>query len=321
MLDTKKTKKEKVTNMTTAAGSSTFSGKGGNTGLKESLLDELKLTIVDATYFVGNMPESMKPLNPKHLYNQDTLAKSAVNTYTIIEGQPIALSAVSELTQAENYVEELAAAYSISDMMAESAYGGIEDREVYEVKKALKRLGMALESSLILSTGYSGTSAAGRKMKGLAAHCVATSSVTGAGTSGTAFATSASGQSKVDEVLEAMFENGAPANVMVVSAFNARMISQWQDYATMQSNSDNVNKGLEVKTYRTNFGKVKVVVSTYMPDTAIYLIDENEYYINWMQRPYKIDVAKVNYATDFAVKCAATNEARVAAAFGSVTLS
>lgn len=307
--------------MTTAAGSSTFSGKGGNTGLKQSLLDELKLTIVDATYFVGNMAESMKPLNPTHLYNQDTLAKSSVSTYTIIEGQAIALSAVSELTQATNWVEELAAAYSISDMMAESAYGGAEDREVYEIKKAMKRLGMAVESSLILSTGYSGTSGTGRLMKGLATHCTATTGVTGAGSSGTAFATTASGQSKVDETLEKMFENGAPANVIVVSAFNARMMSQWTDYATMQSRSDNTAKGLEVQTYRTNFGKVKVIVSTYMADTAVYLIDENEYFLNWMERPYKIDAAKVNYATDFSVKCAATNEARVAAAFGNVTLS
>jgi hypothetical protein len=305
--------------MTTAAGGSTFSGKGGATGQKQSLLDVLKLTVLDATYFVNNISESMKPLNPTHLYNQDTLSNPGA--LTLIEGQAISLSAPAELTQATNWVEEIGVAYSISDVMAETEYGGASNRVMYETKKALKKLGMAIERALILSTGYSGTSAAGRVMKGLGTHCTATTGVTGAGTSGTAFSTTASGQSKVDEVLELMFENGAPANVMVVSAFNARMISQWTAYATRQFNTEGTTQGVYIETYRTNFGKVKVVVSTYQADTLVNLIDENEFYINYMVRPKTIQVAKVNYATDFAVYAAATNEARVAAAFGNVTLS
>jgi len=307
--------------MTTAAGGSTFATIGGGTGQKESLLNELKLTIVDATYFVGNMAESMKPNNPTHLYNQDTLAKSSVSTYTIIEGQPISLSAPAELTQATNWVEELAVPISVSDIMAETKYGGADDRVLYETKKALKRLGMAIESSLILSTGYSGTSAAGRKSIGLAKHCTATTGVTGAGSSGAAFATTASGQSKVDEVIELMFENGAPANVMVVSAFNARMMSQWTDYGTLTTPTQPTTKGLRINVYRTNFGDVKVIVSTYQPDTMVGLIDENEYFLNWMIKPKIEDVARVNFAQDFAAHAAFTNEARVAAAFGNVTLS
>ena len=305
--------------MTTAAGGSTFSGKGGSAGQKQSLLDVLKLTVLDATYFVGNMAESMKPLNPTHLYNQDTLSNPGA--LTLIEGQAISLSVPSELTQATNWVEEIGVAYSVSDIMAETEFGGASDRVMYETKKALKRVGMGVERALILSTGYSGTSAAGREMVGLGMHCTATTGVTGGGTSGTAFATTASGQSKVDEVLELMFENGAPANVMVVSAFNARMISQWTAYATRQFNTDATTQGVYIETYRTNFGKVKVIVSTYQADIFVNLIDENEFYLNWMIRPKVIQVAKVNYATDFAVKCAATNEARVAAAFGNVSLS
>jgi hypothetical protein len=307
--------------MTTAAGGSTFADKGGSTGLKESLLDELKLTIVDATYFVGNMAESMKPLNPTHLYNQDTLAKSSVSTYTLIEGQAISLSAPAELTQATNWVEELGVAYSISNIMAETQYGGADDRVAYETTKALKKLGMAIESSLVLSTGYSGTSAAGRKMKGLATHCTATTGVTGAGSSGAAFASSASGQSKIDEVLVLMNNSGAPANVMVVSPTNSIYMAQWNDYGTRTSMTDATTRGTKIVVYRTNFGDLKLIISTYQPDTMIGLIDETEYFLNWMIKPHKLDMGQMNYAKDFAVEAAATNEARVAAAFGNVTLS
>jgi hypothetical protein len=305
-----------TTSITFGAGAS-----GGSAGQKQSLLDIMQLTVLDSTYFVGNMSESMKPNNPTHLYNQDTLAKSAVDNFTIVEGSAISLSAVSELVQATNWVAEFGVAYSISDIMAETKYGGVGDRVAYETKKALKRIGMAIESAIVLSTGYSGTSAAGRKMKGLALHCTATTGVTGAGTSGTAFSTTASGQSKIDDVLVLMKQNGVTPNVMVISPANSVYMSQWTDYGTRTSKTEATERGTKVVKYMTNFGSLTLVISTYQPDTMAGLIDENEFYLNWMIKPITEKVARVNYATDFSVHAAATNEARVAAAFGNVTLS
>jgi hypothetical protein len=290
------------------------------TGLKQSLLDVMLLIVKDKVTLVNKLKEGKKPLQPVHYFDVDTIAKPSSNN-AAVEGASYTGVEPADFTQNYNVTQIIRKNYSISGTMEASEYAGVKSRLAYEKKKALKQIGLDLEYAIINATGATGASGTAREMRGLAYWGSANTAATATASSGTALGSTA-GESVVTDILEALYELGSPANTILMSAASKRQIDKWTaNGATRFYMVESGKMNAMINVYESSFGRVELMMNTFVPDTAIYPMDTEAVKISYLRKPMTGALAKTADSMDFEALLEATVEVPNPYGVGLITLS
>jgi hypothetical protein len=231
-----------------------------------SRVDDVVLNAVEALTAtesqIANMIGKTRARDTVHSYLVDTLATAG--TLAVEMGRDFSNTAVTVPSRLTNIVEEIAKQIVIArPQEAVEHYFG-QDMTNYQVSKALKDFGNALEVDLILSTLASGVSGTTAKMSGIL-EAVSKASNTTVHTSGTVFSAT---------ILDGLMQNnwtssnGDVATDLFVGGIMKRVIDGF-----VQKTNNLVNVGdagrivRTVTTYETSFGTLTVHKHRYVQTT------------------------------------------------------
>jgi len=289
------------------------------TGLKQSLLDAMKLIVKDKAPLIMKLGTGMKPKQKAHLFDVDSVAQPASNN-AAVEGADADNSTPDDFTQNTNYTQIIRVDYKISGTMEASEYAGVKSQVQYQKKKALKKIGLDLEFAIINATGEVGDATTAREMYGFAHWATANTAGTSTCAS-TAFGGTA-GQDKVDDVLETLLEDGATPDCILLSAANKREVVKWTNQgATRNLLSKDTTLTNTIDVYNSTVGKVEVMLHTMVGDTNVYVMDSREFKIAYMRKPKTEPLAKVGDSHRFMCLLEATLEVHNPEAIGVCVLT
>lgn len=291
-----------------------------STGIKQSLLDVMKLVVQDKTPLVSQLKTS-RGIQKVHLWDSDRISQATANA-GLVEGAAAADTAPADMTQSTNYMQIVGSSYSISGTQAATAYAGVGDYVKYQLKKAMKKMAMDVEYALINGTGATGSSSVAREMRGLAYWATANTACSAALASATF--TGTAGEKAFNDVLEGLSELGTLPNTSLVSGANIRSISGWTSNGATRFRdvaSDTLNAMVAV--YRSSFGDIKLLLHTMTGDSYVYLGDMNELYIAYLtgREPKNYPLAKLGDSERFQVVTECTLEVRDPLSWGYVSLT
>ena len=289
------------------------------TGLKQSLLDAMKLIVRDKAPLIKRLGMGMKPKQKNHLFDVDYVAQPTANNASV-EGADAVESTPADFTQNTNYTQIVREDYKISGTMEASEYAGVKSQLAYQKKKSLKKIGIDLEYAIINSTGAAGNASTARQMRGFAHWATANTAAT-ATVAGSALSAS-TGQNAVDGVLEVLFEAGGASRLILLSILNKRRISDWTNAgATRQIFTKDTTLTRTIDVYTSVMGKNEVMGHTMAGDTNVYCLDDREFKIAYMRKPFSTPLGKVGDSHRFLQLTEATLEVHNPEAIGVVVLT
>ncbi len=306
--------------------SNTYTGKGGYTGMKQSLLDKMRTLTKKKAYLMNSVQEAPKPAGRIHYWDYDTIDLGTVGTMIKkVEGASTTAGAVSEFNQSTNYTQIIEKPYGLSDTMVATDYGGLNApaRLAYEKRKAMKVWMLEAENAFVNGTGNSGASGTEREAAGFASFGPANTAASGSGSSAITAIAGTAFQSTVDDILQAIADAGEDADTIIMSPNSKRGVDRWTAFGTRNLELTNMNGTVStaISMYKSSFGDVKFVMDRAVPDTAIYPYVSDSLAIAYLRKPYTEEMAKVGDSTDFRVVGELTFEFRNPLGVGVITLS
>ena len=285
----------------------------GDTSIREDVATFVELITATETWFLQNLGK-VQALGPVHQTQIDTLLTAA--SLAVEEGTDLSATALTTPTLLANIVQHVAKAFSVSDVQRTVAHFNNEDAMSYQLVKAGKDIGNAVEFDLIRSVLVSGVSGTTPKMKGIV-QSISKASNTTAHNSGTVLSASI-----INGLMKANWDNsnGSTATDVFMGSFNRNTV----DGFTQKSNTIVSVPATEilnlVDVYNTSFGRIAVHVHrrAYLAssgggigaDSTGRLLFVNPEYLKiaYLNPMYMIDLAKVGAAdkkalvTDFTLE-------------------
>ncbi len=211
---------------------------------------------------IANMIGRTRARSTIHDYLQDTLATAA--TLSVEEGRDFSNATLSVPTRKTNIVEEIAKQFVVTRPQdAVEHYFG-QDMTNYQLSKAMKEFGNALEVDLILSTLASGVSGTKAKMAGIL-QAISKANNTTVHTSGTVFSATI-----LDGLMQDNWSNsnGDVATDLFVGGIMKRAIDNFVQKTNNLVNIGDVSRIVKVvTTYETSFGTLTVHKHRYVQTT------------------------------------------------------
>ena len=273
----------------------------GDTSIREDVATFVELITATETWFLQNLGK-VQALGPVHQTQIDTLLTAA--SLAVEEGTDLSATALTTPTLLANIVQHVAKAFSVSDVQRTVAHFNNEDAMSYQLVKAGKDIGNAVEFDLIRSVLVSGVSGTTPKMKGIV-QSISKASNTTAHNSGTVLSASI-----INGLMKANWDNsnGSTATDVFMGSFNRNTV----DGFTQKSNTIVSVPATEilnlVDVYNTSFGRIAVHVHrrAYLAssgggigaDSTGRLLFVNPEYLKiaYLNPMYMIDLAKVGAA-------------------------
>ncbi len=213
-----------------------------------------------------------------HEFPQDVLADAAANAH--VEGEKDTAVAAAARTRSGNYTQIMKKGYIVSNTQQAVKTAGVADEYNYNMLKAMKELAKDLELAITTQkTKAAGSTAVARTMAGIPG-LVTTNVMANGGT------TRAITQAIITGALKAAWEAGGEPNKLICSGTQKVAIS-----GLTTSNTKNVDatkkKVVEaIDVIDTDFGRIEIVASRFMPDTSVFVLDPQYISIAWL-RPFK----------------------------------
>lgn len=256
------------------------------------------------TWFVSNSGTS-RATAVLHEWTNDTLASPAANAQ--IEGDDQAATTIVPKVRQTNYTQIIRKGYTISDTQAATEQVG-GDPVAYEKRKKLIELARDMEYAfLINSAAASGASGTARQLKGVLGW-ISTNVTTGTGTGNEALT-----ETMLNDNLQLVWAQGGMPSTILVGAAQKRKISA---FTTNTRNVVAHDKTLTsaVDVYQSDFGEVKMVLSTIMNTTAsdkLIVFGDMTLWNKAFLRPINAEeLARTGSARKFMIEAEVTLESR-----------
>lgn len=213
-----------------------------------------------------------------HEFPKDELADAAANAH--LEGEDDVAAAAPARGRDGNYTQIMKKGYSVTASQQAVKTAGVADEYGYNMIKAMKELAKDLEFAITTQTAWAkGDEKTARAMAGIPG-CIKTNVIDNGGTARVIT------QPVITQALKKAWAAGGEPNKLIVSAANKVNIS-----AMTTSNTKNIDASKKkiieaIDVIDTDFGRVEIVASRFMPDTSVYVIDPQYLSVAWL-RPFK----------------------------------
>jgi len=245
---------------------------------------------------IVTMIGTTKAKSTYHEFPEDTLSDATANAY--IEGAPDTTVAAPARNRNGNYTQIMKRGYEVTETQQAVDKAGVDDEYGYQMLKAMKELSRDLEYAVTLNGAKSaGTKTAARTMAGIG-NLISTNKLANGGTARVI------NKTLITQALQSAWTKGGEPDKLIVSGGNKVNIS-----GMTTSNTKNVDAKKKelieaVDVFDTDFGRVEIKASRFMPDTSIYVLDPQYISIAWLRRFKKKDLP----ATSDAVSGVITGE-------------
>lgn len=244
---------------------------------REDLSDVITKLWADDTP-ITSMCGKAKATSTKHEFAEDELAPAKSNAQ--IEGADITPTAATSRTRKDNHTQIIMNTFSVTGTQQAVKTAGVADEYEYAQFKAQKACALDLEYALTNNaTDAAGTKTTAATMAGIPG-CVTTNVLDNGGTTRKIDGT------LIADALEKAWKAGGEPKKLVCSGTNKRVIS-----AMVTSNTKNVDAKKKeiveaVDVFDSDFGRIEIVASRFMPDTSVFLLDP-QYLKLATLRPFK----------------------------------
>jgi hypothetical protein len=204
-----------------------------------------------------------------------------------VEGATTTPSAPTDMTSGTNWCQIVKTSYAVSGTQIATNYNGIKDYLAHQMKLALKRNARDVEYALEVGAGNAGASATEREVKGLSAWCVAQNSYN---CTSNAINTS-TGEAALNDVMQAIMEDGEEANTVLLSPTNKKYVSAWTNSNTKYQDRSLTKLKNLISVYESDFGTVEFYISTMVGDTNILVFDREAVKIAYLRPTFKQNLA------------------------------
>lgn len=220
----------------------------------------------------------------KHEWPEDELGDAQDNAH--VEGEENTAVPAPPRKRPDNYTQIMKRGYSVTDTQQAVKTAGVSDELGYNMIKAMKELAKDLERQITLSaTKNAGTTATPRIFGGIP-YFVVSNAVDHGGTAQIVT------RDDITSALQKAWEAGGEPTKLIVSGSNKRIIS-----ALTTSNTKSIEAAKKqvieaIDIIDTDFGRIEISASRFMPDGSIYILDPQYLSIGWL-RPFKsVDLPK-----------------------------
>lgn len=300
------------------AASSTYNQSGG---LRQDLLNVMTLVSKFRTPLVNKLKHVAAKDRIHNFTYAQIVGSGANNINAQVENFTIVTNAAQAYTQAYNWTQIIAWPFNVSRTQTKVDYAGVSNYIAGQTEIALQNVAMDLETSLIQATGNSGTSAAGRVMKGLLAWATATTA-TG---SSTAFNTSA-GVAILEPFLQAIWEQGnlCTPDTLIVNAAQKAGVDSWSTPVTRWIDAKDNKLSYMINVYQSSFsaaGGLEIMIDQAMPALSVVAMNADGLAIAYLDKPHVEELAKTTDGFQYNVVTECTLEVKNPFALGTLVLS
>lgn len=227
------------------------------TGIREGLTDTVADLFADDVPFFS-MARKLKIRSTKHEWQSDSLAAAA--TTAIVEGAALSYTQPATRTRHCNYTHIRLRNWDVTFTQMAVNVAGIEDSVAREIMKAMKTLLTDYEK-IFLNTGNTavGTTAVARSAKGIQK---AIRTNTGRGSSAGGAVKQALTESKVNALLQKIWNQGGDPRALFCGGYQKRVISQ--NFTAKTGFTYNINASTRqaianINSYEGSFGTVDII--------------------------------------------------------------
>lgn len=227
------------------------------TGIREGLTDTVADLFADDVPFFS-MARKIKIRSTKHEWQSDNLAAAA--TTAIVEGASLTYAQPATRTRHSNYTHIRLRNWDVTFTQMAVNVAGIEDSVAREIMKAMKTLLTDYEK-IFLNTGNTavGTTAVARSAKGIQK---AIRTNTGRGSSAGGAVKQALTESKVNALLQKIWNQGGDPRALFCGGYQKRVISQ--NFTAKTGFTYNINASTRqaianINSYEGSFGTVDII--------------------------------------------------------------
>ena len=272
---------------------------------KESLLDIIiRLNPYDNWFFNNSGDSTAK--QSTHEWNYDALTAPAAKA--AVEGADITTTTEADFTRVQNSCQLIQVHGALSkSMMADDSAGTSNIKGYYMEKKMIELKGHAEYAFLVNSAEVTGTSAAGRQLKGVQGFIANTASATATGIDLTA--------TLFNNVLQEVWADmGGTSFEVLCGGYQKRIISAFT--GNTRNITAEAKKNVQViNVYESDFGVCNIHLSVVMnanTPAEVYIFGDfaNMWKKAWKRKPERYDLATLGSAERFAIECEVTLEAR-----------
>lgn len=214
----------------------------------------------------------------KHEWPEDELSDAAPNAQ--IEGAADTAVPAPARRRIDNYTQIMKRGYSVTGTQQAVKTAGVKDEYGYNMIKAMKELAKDVELAVTTqTTKEAGSKTVARTFAGIPG--MVTTNVFDNG--GTARIID---RPAINKALKAAWEAGGEPTKLICSGENKLIIS-----AMTTSNTKNIDAAKKkiveaIDVIDTDFGRIEIVASRFMPDTEVFVLDPQYLALAWL-RPFK----------------------------------
>lgn len=230
---------------------------------------------------ITTMIGKAKATATKHEWPEDELSDAAANAQ--IEGATDTTVPAPARTRNDNYTQIMKRGYSVTNTQQAVKTAGVSDEYGYNMLKAMKELAKDLELAVTTqTTKCAGTKTTARTFAGIPG-MVTTNVLADTNTTPVPrFIT----RDLITTALQNAWAAGGEPNKLICSGSNKRIIS-----ALTTSNTKNIDAAKKqvieaVDVIDTDFGRIEISASRFMPDTQVFVLDPQYIALAWL-RPFK----------------------------------
>jgi hypothetical protein len=276
-------------------------------GRREDLTDVIHDVSPTDTPFMSAIGKS-EAKNTFHEWQTDALAAASASN-AVIEGDDPANDSITATVRLGNYTQLSDKVIQVSSTQRASNNAGRGDELSYQLMKRGKELKRDIESSLTSNNAsVAGAAGTARVSAGFEAW-IQTNDSRGAGGSNTAFsggiqAAATDGtqraytESLLKDVLQLCWENGGDPNLIMVGAFNKKVMSGFSGIADQVRDTGNKRATIvgAADVYVSDFGQLDIVANRFSRSRSALVVDPSMWKLCYYQRFKTEDLAKTGHS-------------------------
>jgi len=216
-----------------------------------------------------------------HEFVEDELKPAKANAH--VEGEDITAHEVPSRVRKGNYTQIIEEDYKVTETQQAVNTAGVKDEYAYNAYKAMKQFSKDLEYALVNNTeAKAGSKTEARQMAGVPG-IVKTNILTAASITGKV----------IGDALQAAWEQGGEPTKLVVSGANKRAVSAMTTSNTKTVAAKDKTLTEAVDVYDTDFGRIEIVASRFMPSDTAFVLDPSYFKVAWLRNVHKADLPKL----------------------------
>jgi hypothetical protein len=197
-----------------------------------------------------------------HEWLEDTLRNPAANKK--VEGFEYTVDDPTPRKRLGNFTQIFSVGYGVTDTQEVVLKHGLTSEISYQMRKAMREIGLDVENALITqATKSAGTASAARQFGGVP-FWIATNAVAGY---------NPLSEEDMNTALQACWKAGGSPSKVYLSGNTKRIVSAWSGEGDKYLDQNSKKLVSSIAVYESDFGIVTFVPHRMMPDNKVFIID------------------------------------------------